>query len=129
MKYSVDEYKQRLEKAHRITCDGNAIDKMMKPYRAQLYQGIEVGDGVTLNLYSDSHAATVVRRTDKSLFVKRDTAIRTDGLGMSDVQEYRYERDNDAPEERCIWSEKRGCFMWCGKTVSVGRHEYYDYTF
>lgn len=132
-KFTIDDYKVELEKAHQQTCRGDKIDEIMRPFRIRLHQELRVGDGVTVNLYSDSHAGTIIRRTRSSLWVQRDNAIRVDKNGMSDCQEYRYERDLDGSIFHCRWSEKRGCFMFGGfkdgKPISVGRHEYYDYSF
>ena len=133
VKYSVEEYKEELEKAHRQTCRSDRIDEIMRPFRIKLQQGLEVGDGATVNLYSDSHAGTIIRRTEKSLWIQRDEATRIDSNGMSDCQEYSYKPDPNGTVYHARWSEKYGCFMWGGfkdgKPISVGRHEYYDYSF
>lgn len=133
MKYPIEEFKKELEKAHRQTCMADTISEIMRPYRIKLNQGLEVGDGVTVNLYSDSHAGTIVRRTKNTLHIQRDLAIRTDNNGMSDCQEYRYERDPNGSIYKANWSEKFGCFIFGGfkdgKSISVGRHEYYDFCF
>lgn len=133
MKYSIEQYKVELDNAHRQTCRGEEIDQIMRPYRIQLNQGLEVGDGVTVNLYSDSHAGTIIRRTKSSLWIQRDIAIRIDSNGIGDCQEYRYERDHNGSIYHARWSDKFGCFIYGGfrngKPVSVGRHEYYDFSF
>lgn len=54
MKYSMEEYRKELDKAHEITCLRDAIDEIMAPYREKLYQGLEIGDGVTVHLWSDA---------------------------------------------------------------------------
>lgn len=132
-KFTVDDYKAELEKAHKQTCRGDAIDKIMRPFLTRLHQELRVGDGVTVNLYSDSHAGTIIRRTRCSLWIQRDEAFRIDSNGMSDCQKYRYERDPNGSVYHARWSKKRGCFVFGGhkdgKPISVGRHEYYDYSF
>ncbi|MCQ2437554.1 MAG: hypothetical protein MJ099_04075 [Clostridia bacterium] len=129
MKYSMEEYRKELDKAHEITCLRDAIDEIMASYREKLYQGLEVGDGVTVHLWSDAHAGTIIRRTKSTLWIRRDRAIRTDNYGMSDCQDYRYEPDENGQIFVAHWSRKYKCFIWQDKTVSVGRHEYYDYSF
>ena len=44
--------------------------------KRELDREIRVGDGVTLNLYSDSQAHTVIARTGRTLTIQRDKAIR-----------------------------------------------------
>jgi hypothetical protein len=60
-----------------------------------------VGDAATLCFWTDRSPATVieVKKVGQSniVFVQVDKAIRTDKLGMSDSQDYTYERD---PEGR-----------------------------
>lgn len=129
MKCPIEEYREELRKIREITCSGEAIDEYMRPFLEKLHDGLEVGDGVTINFYSDSHACTVTKRTPKTLTCRRDRAIRTDHNGMSDCQSYRYERDENGATYKAYWSKKFGCFCWCGKPISVGRHEYYDYSF
>ncbi len=128
-KFTIDDYRRELELAHRQTCRGEVIDKIMRPFLIRLHQDLEVGDGVTVNLYSDSHAGTVIKRTKRTVTIRRDNAIRTDDNGMSDSQQYRYEPDPNGTVYKAYWSEKRGCFMWGRKPISVGRYEYYDYSF
>lgn len=90
---------------------------------------VKVGDGATLCLYTDCQAYTIIKRTAKSITIPRDNAIRTDDNGMSDCQQYRYERDYNGLVRVARWSEKRGCFMYNGMRIATGRHEYFDYSF
>lgn len=132
MKYTTEEYKQELEKVYHITCNGAERDRLMRPFYTQLHQGLEVGDGVTLNMWSDSHAATITRRTAHTLWVNRDKATLVTAAPLTNFggnQDYTYETDPITYEEKCVFSQKRGCFMWGGKPISVGRHEHYDYSF
>ena len=129
MKYSMEEYRREMEKAGRDTCDGNLIEERMRPFREALYQGLEIGDGVTVHLWSDAHAGTIIRRTGSTLWIRRDRAIRTDSNGMSDCQEYRYEPNEAGTIYTARWSKKYSRFLFGGKSITIGRHEYYDYTF
>lgn len=93
---------------------------------------VKVGDGVTIYLWSDSHAATVIKRTKYSITVQQDKAIRTDNNGISEHQEYRYERNPRGEITTYRWSNKYGCFCNSGDQsikIGNGRYEYYDYSF
>ena len=50
-----------------------------------------VGMGATILMWTDRHAATIVKVTPCTIHVKRDKAIRVDGGGMTEMQKYRYE--------------------------------------
>ena len=113
--------------------------------KRELNREIRVGDGVTLNLYSDSQAHTVIARTGRTLTIQRDKAIRDPNFkpewvpgGFSAIctnsaeQEWTYERDPEGSITRCHWSEKYGVWQAGSDgsmTVSRGRHEHYDYNF
>lgn len=58
---------------------------------------LNIGDGVTLNYYSDEKPATVVEIDPKGKWIKvqMDIAKRIDKNGMSDCQEYEYFRDEN----------------------------------
>ena len=68
---------------------------------------VKVGDGATMLLWSDRHAATVVavryfktgtrKGQVKEVDVQRDKATRVDTNGMSESQEYEYQPQPDAP--------------------------------
>lgn len=115
-------------------------------YREQLrtveQQALEVGDGVTLNLWSDRQAYTIIRRTPYTLTLQRDKATLDPNFkpefivgGFAahctnqDEQSYTYERDPNGGTTVVYWSKKYGRFMYLGKSISVGRHEFYDYNF
>lgn len=112
---------------------------------AQLNREIEVGDGVTMYLYSDSHACTVISRTEKTLTIQRDKATRDPSFkpewvpgGFSaicvnnDQQKWNCEPDPNGEIIKCRWSEKHGCWQ-TGSDGSIrigrGRHERHDYNF
>lgn len=111
----------------------------------QLNREIEVGDGVTMYLWSDAHACTVISRTEKTLTIQRDKAtlspnfkpVRVPGgfaghCINNEDQEWTYERDPRGEIIKCRWSEKHGCWQ-TGSDGSIkigrGRHEHYDYNF
>lgn len=113
--------------------------------RKELNREIEVGDGVTMYLWSDAHACTVIARTAKTLTIQRDKAILdpsfkpewiTGGFSAhctnSDYQSWTYERDQNGEIIKCRWSEKYGRWQ-TGSDGSIhigrGRHEHYDYNF
>lgn len=93
----------------------------------------EVGMGCTEIMYSDRHAGTITDVADngRAFWFRRDRAIRTDSWGMSDVQEYRYERDPEAREVK-VTLRKDGTWRVSGDgtVIAVGyRAEHYDYSF
>lgn len=93
---------------------------------------VKVGDGVTIHLYSDSHAGTVIRRTAKSITIQQDKAIRIDNNGVSESQEYRFERDENGWISTYRWSDVYGAFRSSGDQsigITNSRYEYYDYSF
>lgn len=92
---------------------------------------VQVGDGVTICYYTDKEAGTIIKRTKNTITYQQDKAIRTDDNGMSDFQEYRYERDPNGKVEVYHWSNKYGCFRNSKNHLYVinGRHEYFDYSF
>lgn len=59
----------------------------------------EVGMGATILSWTDRYAGTVVDVTNngKMVVVQEDSAVRVDGNGMSEMQEYEYSAD---PEGR-----------------------------
>lgn len=137
MKVSLEQLNERLE-ALPWTCDYNKKMEQERPIRAEFYQGLEVGDGVTYHLYSDSHACTIIKRTAKTITMQQDKAVLNKNfkpkfLGFhcinQDDQEYIYERNPKGQIITARWSDKYGAFMYLGKKVTAGRNEYYDYNF
>lgn len=92
---------------------------------------VQVGDGITICYYTDREAGTIIKRTKNTITYQQDKAIRIDDNGMSDCQEYRYERDPNGKVEVYHWSHKYGCFRNSKNHLYVinGRHEYFDYSF
>lgn len=106
----------------------------------------EVGLGATLCWYTDRHAATVIEvweeRGKTYIKVQQDIAKRTDNYGMSDCQDYEYERDPNGctyvyrwNQNKMIWDRvyKAETGRWRktdSPVVALGyRREYYDYSF
>lgn len=93
----------------------------------------EIGMGVTEIMFSDRHPYTVVRiLTPKRIVVKADKAIRIDGRGCSETQEYAYIECPDEAEV-VLFLNKHGKWKRLGdaqgSTFLVGRREeYYDFT-
>lgn len=105
---------------------------------------IAVGDGVTVCLYSDQHACTVIKRTKTTMIVQRDKATLSGDFRPefeiggflahctnNSQQEYTYEADPNGQIYKCYWSEKYGRWQTGNGTIEVipGRHEFYDYNF
>ena len=104
---------------------------------------IKVGDGVTVWLWSDRHAATVIKVTKSSVTVQQDKAILDPNFkpewipgGFAghcvnqDEQTYTYERDPNGRIYTFRWSNKYGQYGQPGDlTLGKGRHEFYDYNF
>jgi hypothetical protein len=92
----------------------------------------EVGMGATIYYHSDRHAATVtkVSPSGKTIELQEDTAKRVDRHGMSEMQDYTFERN---PNGRTYTARLRanGTFKTStGQGVSLGsRSEYYDFSF
>lgn len=104
---------------------------------------IRVGDGVTVNLWSDRHAATVIKVTKSTVTVRRDKATLNPDFkpewipgGFAghctnqDEQTYTYEPDEKGTQYTFRWSRKYQRYGQPGDlTLSKGRHEFYDYNF
>lgn len=89
----------------------------------------KVGMGATITLYTDRKAGTIVRVTKTQVHVQLDTAIRTDKNGMSESQEYRYERNPEALIE-IFRKTKRGYRGKYNAGLLIGhRDAYHDYSF
>lgn len=92
-----------------------------------------VGMGVTVLMWTDRHAGTITRVSEsgKTFWFREDTAIRTDGNGMSESQTYRYEPNPNANERRArirkdgSWRESK-----TGTRLRLGsRSAYHDFSF
>ena len=97
-----------------------------------------VGDGATIMHYSDRSAATVTKVTTSrrgvvTVFVKGDTATRTDSNGMSEMQDYTFTPNPDAAEIAVKLRKHNGRKVWRtagGAGIAFGhRGAYHDFTF
>ena len=106
---------------------------------------VEVGDGVTIHLYSDAHAGTVIKKTKTTITVQQDKATIDPNFKPEFVaggfaghctnqneQTYTYERDLNGTVTTYRWSKKYNRYQGGGDgsvTVTKGRREFYDYNF
>ena len=106
------------------------------------HENLKVGDGVTVNLYSDSHAYTVIKRTPATITIQQDKATLDPAFKPVFVeggfaghcvnqheQKYTYERDEHGEILTLRYSKKLGKFTYLDKPITIGRHEFYDYNF
>jgi hypothetical protein len=121
------------------------IEGLKQQLRTELNREIEVGDGVTLHLWSDAHACTVIAKTKTTITIQQDKATLDPNFKPEWIaggfaghctnqseQTYTYERDPNGQIYRCRWSEKNGCFQTGGDgsmKITRGRREFYDYNF
>lgn len=93
-------------------------------------QLVKVGDGLTLRSGSDAYPGTVIRvsPSGKTIWFQLDNAKRIDNNGLSESQEYEFERNILSDVHKAIW--KKGSWK-CGVCrVNVGhRHCYRDPSF
>lgn len=102
----------------------------------------EVGMGVTLLAWTDRYAGTIIDRVGEVLMIQEDKAIRIDCNGISESQDYRYERDPNGRVRyyrsyACRWREvelgkRRGTWKLTGggPALRLGvREAYHDYSF
>jgi hypothetical protein len=95
-----------------------------------------VGMGATILMWTDRKAATIVEvKSATTIVVQEDKATRTDGLGMTDAQEYEYEPDADGTlhtftkRKSGAWVRK-GEALKGGQRIALGyRRAYHDFSF
>lgn len=92
----------------------------------------KVGDGATINMYSDRHPATIIEVCGpKKIRVQEDKATRIDSNGMSESQEYSYEANPNGYiatytlRKNGMWIESKGSN---GLTIGI-RRKYHDFSF
>lgn len=84
-----------------------------------------VGMPATILHWTDRSPATVIAVTACTVTVQEDKATRIDKNGMSDAQDYSYERDPEGAIKR-FHKTKKGVF----KGLLLGhREKYHDYSF
>ncbi len=100
----------------------------------------KVGDGATIQLWSDSHACTIIKVTAETITLQQDKATLdpifkpefTPGghCTNQDKQTYTYERDPEGKVTTFHWSNKYKRYSKPGyETILEGRSEFYDYNF
>ncbi len=88
----------------------------------------KVGMGATILMWTDRHAATIVKVTPTQIHVRRDKATRVDKNGLSECQEYIYEEDSAADVE--IFRKTKRGWRRSGVALRIGdRREYHDFSF
>ena len=102
---------------------------------------VKVGDGCTICYYSDREPATIIdiKNDGRVIVVQEDKATRTDNNGMSEIQEYEFERNPKGTihefkrtrkykwfytDNGCADRTKYGTYL-----CFSGREKYYDYSF
>ena len=103
---------------------------------------LEVGDGVTLNYYSDREPATIIEigPNGKWLKVQEDNSERTDKNGMSDCQHYRFTRNEKGAihtfyktrrKDKTFYTDTgRSTYNEYGVYLTLKhRNKYFDYSF
>lgn len=115
-----------------------------KELNGAVANNVQVGDGITLRVYSDCHAFTIIARTEKTLTIQQDKATLKNNWKPEFVhggftahctnqneQEYDYEKDEKGQILKIRWSDKKSYWNaprgYAG--ISLGRHEFYDYNF
>jgi hypothetical protein len=105
---------------------------------------VKVGDGVTMHMYSDAHAGTVIKVTKTSVTIQRDDATLSPEFKPEFVvggfaghctnqsdQRYTYEQNKNGSTMTFRWSKKYNRFQdgKTGRSLTKGRREFYDYNF
>jgi len=94
-----------------------------------------IGNGATIVMFTDRHAATIVEATAKTVVVQQDSVARADSNGMSEDQRYTFTPNPNAV--RVAYS-LRNTGQWIrvgestkgGQVLLIGhRDEYHDYSF
>lgn len=98
---------------------------------------IKVGDGATIVYYSDREPATIIEIGKNYIKVQEDKATRIDDCGISDVQDYKIERDPNGKihtfkrtrKNRNVFTNNGKYYDWGTKLSFGGRIKYYDFSF
>lgn len=123
--------------------------------RADKISALQVGEGITVSLWSDSEAFTIISRTDTRMILQQDKATLSPDWKPEWVaggfaghctnqcdQTYTYERDEQGRvieislrrythngTERRVWKKKGVGRKEIGGGVSRGRRKFHDYNF
>lgn len=118
-------------------------EKVIPAYGDYFKENIQVGDGVTVHLWSDAYACTVIKKTANTLTLRRDKAILDPdfkpefvpggfgGFCMNNTQQtYSYEPDPEASIYKAYWRPSQHRYV-VNKSmlVTYGRREFFDYNF
>src|SRR6266403_4705829 len=81
------------------------------------------GMGVTILMYTDREAATIVlvNMANTSVFISRDTAKRIDSNGMSESQTYEYTSNMDSKHLEEYTLRKNGAWVRKGEPMKGGQ--------
>ena len=103
---------------------------------------LNIGDGVTINYYSDEKPATIIEIDTKGKWIKvqEDNAKRIDNNGMSDSQDYEYSRNPNGRihtfyktrrKDRTLFTDTgRYAYNQYGIYLTLKfRRAYFDYTY
>jgi hypothetical protein len=99
---------------------------------------LNIGDGITVKLYTDQHAYTLTEIKGNKVIAQRDKAIRLanpifNGMHCINSHDIKYNYEQDPNGETIKIRIKKDNTMHVmsqsGYTIMLGRHEYYDYNF
>ena len=115
-------------------------NKVIDRYNEYFRDTAEVGDGATLCLWSDREAYTIIKRTPKSLTLRRCKATLKPDFKPEFIpggfcahcvnqheQDYDYTENENGHVIKVYWSEKFKRFRQGTMNIIPGRHEFYDY--
>lgn len=124
--------------------------------RTDQISATEIGGGITVSLYTDAHAYTVVKKTAKTMTLQEDDATLLNGQDLQfhpggfvahcsnqRIQEYSYKTNPKGPMIKITlrtWIDDEGneCRAWKRSGVKTnerggnafpGRHKFHDYNF
>lgn len=124
--------------------------------RADAISALSVGDGLTVSLWTDAHAYTIIKKTATTMTLRRDKATLDPSFKPEIIpggfsghcanqqdQTYSYESDPQGEvikvslrvwsdtegNERRLWKKAGVGIREQGGNVSVGRREFHDYNF
>ncbi len=118
--------------------NSEVIDKYNEYFR----DNAKVGDGATICLWTDRIAYTIIKRTPKSLTLRRCKATLKPDFKPEFIpggfcgtvinqheQDYDYEENENGAIVKVYWSNKYKRFRHGTCNVVAGRSEFYDYNF
>ena len=116
----------------RFSTGGSLQNRLMEVAGSKAPQ---VGDGATIVMFTDRHAATIVEATATRVVVQQDSVARADTNGMSESQQYTFTPNPNAVR---VSYSLRNTGQWIrtgestrgGQVLLIGhRNEYHDYSF